>query len=148
MNASYSRSARFASGTALLVLGAVALVVAHAGLARSGGPVSDVSDLAWVLSVSGSLLVALAVVLFAGPPWQKERRAAVCAAMWAHGFLGVAGVLLAGRLEGIVAASVYSAAGFELVVAVLCARALHRRRLGTSLRRAVHDEAVVERLGA
>jgi len=148
MNAPYSRSARFAVGTALFVLGTAALVVAHAGLGRSGGPGPEASDLAWVLSVSGGLLVALAVVLFAGPAWQKERRAAVRAAMWAHGLLGVAGVLLAGRLEGLVAASVYSAAGFELVVAVLCARALHRRRSGTRLRRAVHDEAIIERLGA
>ena len=127
MNAAYSRSARLASGASLFILGTAALVVAYTGPARDGVLDAQVPGLTWVLGITGGLLVALGVLLLGGPPWQKESRPAIRAALWAHGLLGVAGVLLASRLDGIVAASVLSIAGFELVVAALCVRALRRR---------------------
>jgi len=128
MNSSRPLFARFARGTALLILGTATLVIAYAVPVESGGLLWQGSGLRWGLSISGVLLVSTAVLALMGAPWRKRSRTAIGAAALAHGFLGVAGVLLAGWLEGIVAASLLSVAGFEFVVAVLCVRALLRRR--------------------
>lgn len=135
MNTSYSRPALLAWGASLLILGTAALGAAYVGPARGGVLAEQAPGLTWVLGVAGGLLVALGVLLLGGPPWRKGSRPAVRAALWAHGLLGVAGVLLASRLEGAVAVFILSLSGFELVVAVLCARTLHRR--GTVARRPV-----------
>jgi hypothetical protein len=109
-------------GATLFLMGIAALIVAHVILAAAGSLPG--AGLLWGLSIAGGLLVSGGVVLLMGPPWLKSNRKAILVAMLGHGLAGVAGVLLASKLEMPLAASIRSAAGFELMVALLCARAL------------------------
>lgn len=109
-------------GATLFLMGIAVLVVAHVILAAAGSLPG--AGVLWGLSIAGGLLVSGGVVLFMGPPWLKSNRKAILVAMLGHGFAGVAGIPLASNLEMPLAASIMSAAGFELMVALLCAHAL------------------------
>ena len=130
MNRPLTRILLLLAGLTLFVIGAALLLVPHAFFAQNGITLGEDPSLLSEIRAPGGLLVVCAVVILRGVFWRDMMRQALLLAVMVYGAFGVSR-LLAIALDGMPSESLLWSAGIELVLAALCALALHRRQTST-----------------